>query len=309
MTSLRWIEDLRCERLHGDLRDAASLKEALRGVTEVFHVAADYRFSAKDPKEIYDNNVTGTRNLLGAARDAGVERFVHTSTGGIFAVDRGGALPNEDTKVWVNEMIGHYKKSKLLAEEEVLNAAASGFPAVVVNPTTPVGPADWKPTPTGRMIVDFLNGRMPAYIETGLNLLAVEDAAQGHLLAAERGQIGQRYILGCRNMTLKEVLQSLAAVTGRPAPWIRLPHTFALAAAHAENLFANLLHREPRIPLEGVRMARHKMFVDTSRAVRELGFHPGSVEAALERAVRWYEANGYVTSARYSPQALRRQTL
>src|SRR5439155_15066075 len=214
----------------------------------------------------------GTRNLIRASREAGVERFIYTSTVGTIAVPRPGQLPNEATKASVREMIGHYKKSKFLAEQEVLNAAAKGLPAVIVNPTTPVGPGDWKPTPTGRIIVDFLNGRMPAYVDTGFNVVAVEDIAEGHWLAAEHGRIGRRYILGGRNMTLKELLHALARATGCPAPRIRLPHVLALAAGYADNFLCSIVSREPRIPLEGVRMARYKMFVDCSRAARELGF-------------------------------------
>jgi dihydroflavonol-4-reductase len=197
----------------------------------------------------------------------------------------------------LSDMIGHYKKSKLLAEQVVLEAAAKRFPAVIVNPTTPVGPCDWKPTPSGRIILDFLNGKMPAYVDTGMNVVAVEDVAEGHWLAAERGQIGQRYILGCRNMTLKQILDSLAVITHQSAPRVRLPHAIALAAGYADNIFSSLVGREPRIPLEGVRMARHKMFVDSSLAIRELGFAPGSADAALERAVHWYTDNGYVSKA------------
>ena len=283
------------ERAIGDLRDASSLAAAMEGVDTVFHVAADYRLWAPDPAEIYSSNVQGTCNLLSVARAAGVRKFVYTSTVATIAVARSGPLPNEATRASVAEMIGHYKRSKFLAEQESLGAAAEGFPVVIVNPTTPVGAGDWKPTPTGKIILDFLNGRMPAYVDTGLNVVPVEDVAQGHLLAAERGRTGERYILGGRNMTLKEILDVLAQITGSRAPRIRLPHAVALVAACADHLVSRVLRREPRIPLDGVRMARHKMFVDGSKAERELGYAPGSVEAALERAVRWYEENGYVT--------------
>src|SRR5437867_2940817 len=289
----RYIEGSPIEIVRGDLRDPASLAKALDGVKHVFHVAADYRLWSKNPSELYDNNVVGTQNLIFASRKAGVERFVYTSTVGTIAVP-GADLPDENAKATLEDMIGHYKKSKLLAEQEVLKAAAQGFPAVVVNPTAPVGPGDWKPTPTGRIIVDFLNGRMPAYVDTGLNLVAVEDVAQGHYLAAQHGRIGERYILGARNMTLKELLDALAVVTGLAAPRFRLPYAVAFAAGYAENLFCSIAGREPRIPLEGVRMARHNMFVDCPLATRELGFRPSSVEAALERAARWYIDNGYV---------------
>jgi dihydroflavonol-4-reductase len=292
------IEGLAVERVHGDLCEAASLERALEGVTRVFHVAADYRLWARSPQEIYESNVTGTRNLVEAARRAGVDRFIYTSTVATVAVPRPGALPNEDTVARLDEMIGHYKRSKFLAEQEVFRAAVEGLPVVIVNPTTPVGPGDWKPTPTGRVILDFLNGRMPGYVDTGLNVVPVEDAAAGHLLAAERGRLGQRYILGGQNMTLKEILDTLARITGRPAPRFRLPHAVALAAGCAESVVSRVLGREPRIPLEGVRMARHKMFVDCSKAARELGFTSGAVEQTLERAVRWYEENGYITVGR-----------
>jgi dihydroflavonol-4-reductase len=284
------------ERVTGDLRNPASLEAAVQGVERVYHVAADYRLWAADPSEIYESNVTGTRNLLAAAREAGVRKFVYTSTVATIAVPRkDGALPNEETRASESEMIGHYKRSKFLAEQEALRAAGDGFRVVIVNPTAPVGPADWKPTPTGKIILDFLNGRMPAYVDTGLNVVAVEDVAAGHILAAERGRPGERYILGGRNMTLKEILGVLAQISGRRAPRVRLPHAVAFAAACADHVFSRALGREPQIPLDGVRMARHRMFVDGSKAERELGYKAGSVEAALERAVHWYEENGYVT--------------
>jgi dihydroflavonol-4-reductase len=294
----RAIEGLAVERMTGDLRDPASLVRALEGVSRVYHVAADYRLWARDPQEIYESNVTGTRNLLEAARRARVERFIYTSTVATVAVPRTGSLPNEATSAGLDEMIGHYKRSKFLAEQEARRAAADGMPVVIVNPTTPVGPGDWKPTPTGRILLDFLNGHMPGYVDTGLNVVAVEDAAAGHLLAAERGQVGQRYILGGRNMTLKEILDVLSGISGRPAPRLRLPHAVALFAGYADTLVSRLLSREPQIPLEGVRMARHKMFVDCSKAARELGFTAGTVERALERAVRWYQENGYLVAHR-----------
>ncbi len=219
---------MRCRRAvwscRGDLRDAASLDRAMQGVDVVYHVAADYRLWARRPGDIYDSNVAGTRNLLEAARRAGVARVVYTSTVGTVAVpQQSGSLPDENTRTSIDEMIGHYKRSKWLAEQEALRAAADGLPVVIVNPTTPVGPGDAKPTPTGRIVVDFLNGRMPAYVDAGLNFLPVEDAAAGHLLAAERGRIGERYILGGENLTLKQVLAVLARASGRKAPRVRLP--------------------------------------------------------------------------------------
>ena len=293
-SQLQGLEDLPLEHAYGDLRDLSSLRNALVGVQKVFHVAADYRLWAKRPSEIYESNVRGTRNLVEASREAGVERFIHTSSVATIAPPPRGAVSNESTETTLDQMIGHYKRSKFLAEREVLNAAAGGFPAVVVNPTMPVGPGDWKPTPTGRIIVDFLNGRMPAYVDTGFNVVAVEDVAEGHWLAAQHGRVGQRYILGGRNMTLKELLDVLARVTGYAAPRIRLPHVVPLVAGYVENFFCSIVGREPRIPLEGVRMSRYKMFVDCSRASHELSFRAGSAEDALFRAAEWYIRNKYV---------------
>jgi dihydroflavonol-4-reductase len=297
-SDLRALEGLDAERFAGDLRDRTSLDRALDGVKRVFHVAADYRLWARDPREIHESNVTGTQNLLDAARRAGVEKFVYTSTVATIAVPRDGGLPNEETQSSLEEMIGHYKRSKFEAEACALRAAGAGLPVVIVNPTTPVGPGDWKPTPTGKIIVDFLNERMPGYVDTGLNFVPVEDCAQGHLLAAEHGRVGERYILGGRNLTLKQMLDMLALASGRPAPRWKLPYVLAYAAGCVDTGVSRLLGREPQIPLEGVRMARHKMFVDASKAERELGFAPGSIEAALGRAVSWYESNGYVAAGR-----------
>jgi dihydroflavonol-4-reductase len=292
---LEAVSGLGVERLTGDLREPASLISALKGAQRVFHVAADYRLWSRNPQEIYENNVEGTRNLLSAAQAAGVEHVVYTSTVGTIAVPRPGPLPDEQTVARLDEMIGHYKRSKFLAEQEAARAAREGLPVVIVNPTTPVGPGDWKPTPTGRMIVDFLNGRTPAYVDSGLNIVGVEDVAEGHWLAAERGRTGERYLLGGENMTLREIFAVLARVSGRRAPRLKLPHALALAAGYADAAISRIGGRAPRIPLEGVRMARHKMFVDCSRAVRELGFRPAPAESALERTARWYMDHGYVT--------------
>jgi len=293
----RAISDLPLEYVTGDLRDAASLERAMNDVKRVFHVAADYRLWAKNPQEIYDSNVGGTKNLLAAAKAAGVEQLVYTSTVATIAVDRP-ELPNEATEAKLEEMIGHYKRSKWMAEQEVLQAARQGLPAMVAMPTTPVGPWDWKPTPTGKIILDFLNGKMPGYVETGLNFVGVEECAAGHLLVSERGKIGERYLLGAENLTLKGLLDVLAGITGLRAPAMKIPHGVALGVAYVESAFSRLMGREPGIPVEGVRIAQHKMFVDSSRAQRELGFQPGPVAAALERAVRWYQANGYVKAGR-----------
>jgi len=293
----RAISDLPLEYVTGDLRDAASLERAMNGVKRVFHVAADYRLWAKNPQDIYDSNVGGTKNLLAAAKKAGIEQLIYTSTVATIAVDRP-ELPNESTDAKLEEMIGHYKRSKWMAEKEVLQAAKEGLPAIVAMPTTPVGPWDWKPTPTGKIILDFLNGKMPGYVETGLNFVGVEECAAGHLLVSDRGKIGERYLLGAENLTLKELLDTLARITGLRAPAMKIPHGVALGVAYVESAFSRLVGKEPQIPVEGVKIARHKMFVDASRAVKELGFQPGPVAAALERAARWYQANGYVKAGR-----------
>ena len=296
-SSNRAIADLPLEYITGDLRDAASLDRAMLGVQRVFHVAADYRLWSKRSQDIYDSNVGGTKNLLEAARRVGVEQFIYTSTVATIAVDRP-EHPNEFTDAKLDEMVGHYKRSKWLAEKEVLDAAKHGFPAIVAMPTTPVGPWDWKPTPTGKIILDFLNGKMPGYVETGLNFVGVEECAAGHILVAEKGTVGERYLLGAENLTLKGVLDVLADITGLPAPSLKIPHGLALGVAYAETAFSRLIGREPLIPVEGVKIARHMMFVECSRAKRELGFQTGPVSAAFERAVRWYEANGYIAPRR-----------
>lgn len=293
----RAIADLPLEYVTGDLRDTASLDRAMKDVKRVFHVAADYRLWAKHSKDIYDSNVGGTKNILAAAKRAGVELFIYTSTVATIAVDRP-VRPNESTDSKLEEMVGHYKRSKWMAEREALHAAKEGLPVIVAMPTTPVGPWDWKPTPTGKIIVDFLNGSMPGYVETGLNFVGVEECAAGHLLVAEKGKVGERYLLGGENLTLKQLLDTLARITGLRAPSMKIPHGVALGAAYASTIFSRMIGKEPGITIEGVKIAQHMMFVDCVRAQKELGFKPGSVSAALGRAVRWYEANGYVKARR-----------
>jgi dihydroflavonol-4-reductase len=296
-SSNRAISDLSLEYVTGDLRDVASLERAMKGVERVFHVAADYRLWARKPQDIYDSNVGGTKNLLLAAKQAGVAQLIYTSTVATIAVDRP-QLPNEFIDAKLEEMIGHYKRSKWLAEQEVLREAKEGAPIIVAMPTTPVGPWDWKPTPTGKIVLDFLNGKMPGYVDTGLNFVGVEDCAAGHLLVSEKGRPGERYLLGAENLTLKGLLDLLAKITGLPAPFLKIPHGMALGVAYLESAFSRLVGKEPSIPVEGVRIAQHNMFVDASRAQRELGFQPGPVAGALERAARWYVANGYVKPGR-----------
>ena len=286
------LRQIDAQPVTGDLRDPESLERAVEGCGVVFHVAADYRLWARDSAEMYRSNVDGTRNLLEAARRAGVERFVYTSTVGCIGMPPGGG--DEDTPVALSDMAGPYKRSKFLAEQAALQYAREGFPVVTVNPTAPVGDHDWKPTPTGKMIVDFLRGKMPAYLDTGLNLVDASDTAAGHLLALERGRAGERYILGCRNMTLREIFEALSRISGRPAPKVRIPYAMAYAAGFVSTAWASVTGREPRAPLDAVRMARKKMWVSTAKAERELGFRPGPVENALAKADEWFERNGYL---------------
>jgi dihydroflavonol-4-reductase len=290
------LAGLPVEIVEGDLTKPASLAPAMRGVKELYHVAADYRLWTRDPRELYAANAGGTDNVLRAAGDAGVSRIVYTSSVAALGLKDDGSPADEATPVERGRIIGHYKKSKFDAERVALEWAAKGLPVVVVNPSTPVGERDIKPTPTGQMIVDFLNRRMPAYVDTGLNLVDARDVAEGHLLAAQRGRPGERYILGNRNMTLKEILDTLAAITGLPAPRTRLPHWIPLAYSAVDTTLARVTGRPPRASLESVRMSTHRMFFDASRAVRELGLPQTPVEEALARAVAWFRANGYVRS-------------
>ncbi len=287
------VRELPVEPVTGDLRDRASLDAAVAGCSSVFHVAADYRLWSKNPDELFQSNVNGTRNMLEASRSAGVERFVYTSTVGCVAMppDRPGT---EEMPVGPQDMTGAYKKSKYAAEQVALEFAGAGFPVVIVNPTAPIGDHDVRPTPTGQIIVDFLKGAMPAYVDTGLNLVDVSDTAEGHLLAWERGRPGERYILGCDNLTLAQILGKLEGITGRPAPRWRMPWVVALAAGVASSGWAELTGKPPRVPLDAVRMAHRKMFVTHEKAARELGFLPVPVDGALERAVAWFRDNGYV---------------
>ncbi len=289
------LREMDAEPVTGDLRDAASLERAVAGCGLVFHVAADYRLWARDPDELYRSNVDGTRNLLEAARKAGVDRVVYTSTVGCIGVPHGGE-GDETCPVALEDMAGTYKRSKFLAEKVALEFAASGLPVVAVNPTAPIGDHDFKPTPTGKIILDFLKGAMPAYIDTGLNLVDVKDVAAGSLLACERGRPGERYILGSENVTLAEILQRLAVITGRPAPRIRLPYAVAYAAGVASTGWARVSGKPPLAPLDAVRMAKKRMWVSSDKAKRELGYAPGCATPALDRAVAWFRENGYVAA-------------
>ena len=281
------------EVVTGDLRNRESLDRAVAGCGVVFHIAADYRLWAKEPSDLYRSNVEGTRNLLSAAREAGVERVVYTSTVGCIGIppDQPG---REDVEVHLEEMAGAYKRSKFQAEQVALEFAGAGFPVVIVNPTAPVGDHDFRPTPTGKIVVDYLKGAMPAFVDTGLNLVDVQDTSEGHLLALERGQPGERYILGSENLTLEQILARLAGISGGKAPRWRIPYAVAYMVGLASTGWASVTGQEPRAPLDAVKMARKKMFVSLDKAKRELGFNPGPVDGALKRAVDWFRANGYV---------------
>ncbi|MGQ0666331.1 MAG: hopanoid-associated sugar epimerase, partial [Nitrospiraceae bacterium] len=286
------LQQFKIDGAYGDLRDKESLRNALAGCQQLYHVAAHYALWARDPSVFYDVNVTGTKNLMEAAREAGTERIVYCSTIGAIGLPPDGGLGTESTPVSLSHMAGHYKRSKYLAEQEVLRLATEGLPVVIVNPSAPVGEGDVKPTPTGQVIVDFMKGRMPAYIETGMNLVDVDDVAAGHLLAMQKGRIGERYILGCKNLMLREIFEILSKLTGINAPIIKLPRLAVLPLAYLNQWFANLTGRPPRIPLEGVKMAKYKMHYDCSKAVRELGIPQTPPEVALEKAVRWFRDHG-----------------
>jgi dihydroflavonol-4-reductase len=292
-SDLQNLEGLAVERVAGDLRDPASLRAALTGCGQLYHVAAHYALWAKDPTIFYDINVTGTRTLLEAARAVGIERTVYCSTIGAIGLPPGGGLGTEETPVSLDQMAGHYKRSKYLAEQEVLRLAHEGFPVVIVNPSAPVGAGDVKPTPTGQIIVDFMKGRMPAYIETGMNIIDVDDVAAGHLLAMQKGRLGERYILGNKNLMLREVFEILSRLSGVKAPSIKLPRLAILPLAYLNQWIANLTGRPPRIPLEGVKMAKYKMHYDCSKAIRELGLPQTPPEVALGKAVRWFREHKY----------------
>ena len=286
------LRELDVEVAVGDLRDPDSLDGAVDGCGTVFHVAADYRLWAKDQDEMFRSNVGGTRNMLVAAKRAGVGKFVYTSTVGCIGVPEG-SLGDERQPVRLEEMVGPYKRSKFLAEQVALEFARSGFPVVIVNPTAPVGDHDFKPTPTGKMVLDFLRKRMPAYLDTGLNLVDVGDVADGHILASEKGRPGERYILGSENLTLRQIFEKLERISGVRAPKLQIPYFVAYGFGMMETALANFTGKEPRAPIDAVRMAKKKMFVTHEKAAQELGFCPGSSDSALRRAMEWFRGNGY----------------
>ena len=286
------LSDLDVEWVIGDLTDRPSLRRAMAGSDTVFHCAADYRLYAADPAQLYRCNVDGTRNVLELAAELGVKKVVYTSSVGTLSVHQGQPA-NENARGDLDDMIGDYKRSKYLAERVVDDWIAQGLPIVIVSPSTPIGERDVKPTPTGRVVVDFLADRLPAYVDTGLNLVDVHDVAEGHLLAAERGRPGETYILGNVNLTLQQILELLGRLTHKRPPRLKLPHWVPLAIAHVEEPIARWLGREPRVPLDGVRMSKALMFFDASKAVRELGMPQSPIEPALERAVSWFVDHDY----------------
>ncbi len=288
------IADLPSERAVGDLRDVESLRKGMAGCEFVFHVAADYRLWALHPDELYQSNVEGTRNILQAARDSGVRRVIYTSSVATMGFGNNGHMTDESSPVSLENMIGAYKRSKFMAEQLAIEAGLGGQDVVIVNPTTPIGERDIKPTPTGQIVVDFLKRKFPAYVDTGLNLVDVIDCADGHLLAMERAKPGERYILGGENLTLKQILDKLGAITGLPSPRVKVPYGVALAAgAWGSLVVGGMLKKEPRATIEAVQMSRKKMFVTSGKAERELGWNPQPVDNALQRAVEWFRANGY----------------
>ncbi len=292
----RALEGLDVELVQGDLRDAASVRTAVRGCEALFHTAALYTLWTRTPEEVYATNVAGTETVMKAALEQGIEKIVYTSSESTVASAGDGTVATETGHTDPNRAPGDYKRSKCLAEQLVLKLCQAGLPAVIVNPTTPLGPHDYKPTPTGRIVVDFLNGRMPAYVEAGFNFVDVEDVVAGHLLALKKGTPGQRYLLGNQNMTFKEMLELLGQIAGRKPPRWRLPLSVALVAAYADEFVrGKLLGREPRIPVAGVKAAGKRRFFDCSKARRELGLPQTPIPRTLEKAVDWFRTHGYVS--------------
>ena len=289
------LRQLAAQVVEGDLNDSGSLELALEGCTALFHAAADYRLGARDPKPLYLTNVEGTRNILSAARKVGVQRTVYTSSVATIGIPTDGTPGEERSPVALSDMIGHYKRSKYLAEEVARDAARMGMSVVIVNPSTPVGPGDIKPTPTGQLVLDAASGRMPAYVDTGLNIVHVDDVAAGHLLAFERGKTGERYILGGEDMTLRTILEQIAKLVGREPPRIRLPYAAVLPIAYVAEAFAKVSGRSGRVTVEGVRMSRKRMFFSSARAATELGYRWRPPLEAFEDALRWFRERGLLT--------------
>jgi len=288
------LAGLDAETVVGDLREPEKLRSALTGCDALVHVAADYRLWVRDPQQMYAANVDGTRELLRLARETGVQRVVYTSSVATMGFKSDGTIVNEDTPVSIADMIGHYKRSKFLGEQEAINAAKAGQYVMILNPTTPIGPGDAKPTPTGRIIVDFLNKKFPAYVDTGLNLVDVAEVARMHVEALDHGTPGERYILGGENLTLKQILDRMSAITGLPSPTMKVPHSVAMAFAFFDETFTGkMLGKEPRATVEAVRMGKKMMFATSTKAERDLGFKVLPIYNELRSAIEWFVANGY----------------
>ena len=290
----RNLEGLDVEIVTGDLCDRASLDPALRGCEALFHIAADYRIWARNPATIYENNVTGTRQILEAAGEAGIARIIYTSSVATLGLPKNGGVGDEETPVTLADMIGHYKRSKFLAEEEVRHLVAQGLPVTTVNPSAPIGPRDIKPTPTGQMIIEAASGRMPAYVDTGLSVVHVGDVARGHLLAFEKGEIGRRYVLGGDNLTLRQILERIADITGRLGPKFCVPHSFILPIAAISETWTRLSGGDrPFVSIDSVRMSKKRMFYSSERAQKELGYNSQPADLALQDAIEWFAKHKY----------------
>jgi dihydroflavonol-4-reductase len=290
----RNITDVPVEIIEGDLNDSACLDPACEDCDALFHVAADYRLWARNPEELYATNVQGTYNIMDAAMRVDVKRIVYTSSVAVLGLPRDGVCADESTPTTLEEMVGHYKRSKYLAEESVRALIQQGAPIIIVNPSTPLGPRDVKPTPTGRIVVDAARGRMPAYVDTGLNIVHVDDVAHGHLLAWERGRVGERYVLGGENASLQTLLTEIATIVGRKPPTIRLPHRLVTPFAYVAEALALIRNKAPQLTVDSMRMAQKKMFFSSAKAEQELGYRARPMREAVVDAVRWFEENGYL---------------
>ena len=297
-SNLANLEGLNAETVAGDLLQPEGLRTAIRGCDALMHVAADYRLWVRDPKTMYAANVEGTRALLRLAHEEGVPRSVYTSSVATMGFREDGTIVDENTPVSIDDMVGHYKRSKFLAEQAAIEAAKAGQQVIILNPTTPIGPQDVKPTPTGRIVVDFLNKKFPAYMDTGLNLVDVSEVARTHCTALEMGRPGERYILGGENLTLKQILDKMSAITGLPSPTMKVPYAVAMAFAFFdETITGRILGKEPRATVEEVRMGKKKMFASSAKAQRDLGFRIVPVYEALRAAINWFRAHGYAPAS------------
>ena len=296
-SNLENLKDIQVELAYGDLRDYESLRPAIKGCEAVFHVAADYRLWVPDPEQIYKTNVGGTINIMRASLDAGIKKIVYTSSVATLGLNPDGTPADENTPVSIDDMIGHYKRSKFIAEEKVREMVKKdGLPAVIVNPSTPIGPGDVKPTPTGRVIIEAASGKMPAYVDTGLNIVHVDDVATGHILAFEKGKIGERYIMGGENIPLKQILKEIAKITGKSPPRIKLSPNLILPVAYIAEIVARITKKDPFVTVDGVLMSKKKMFFSIDKAERELGYSPRPAIEAIKDSIDWFRQKGYITN-------------